>query len=555
LSTPTPLASVRSVDSDKAARALFALLELSKDLSSVVDLDQLLTVIVERSSSVVEAERTSIFIYDEANERLWAKVTQGLENHRIELPVGKGVVGDVARSRLMANIPDAYEDPRFNRETDRRTGYVTRSILCAPVLDSKGRLLAVLQSMNKVGGGRFDSHDETLMNALAAHVAVAIERAQATEVQLDNQRLEESLRLANEIQLRMLPRGKATTPEDAPFALHAHLRPARHVGGDLYDFFWTDDFLYFCIGDVTGKGIGSALVMAVTRTLFRAHATFQHDPAELMAAVSARVYEQTDPAMFVTAFCGFLDLKTGRVRYTNAGHDRPLVLSPGHPARRLESKSGLPLGVLPKFNYTVQELTLGVGDVLFLYTDGVTEATNAAEQMLTLDRVTEILTARKGSAPAQIVSDMIEHVDQFAGGTPQADDITMLCVQYRGKSAKFKRELAELERVFEFVGSFANDPSLNFAVEEIFVNCIDHNPDGKGDIEVRAARDGNDLSIAIIDPDGKPFDSDIQVDVNAALQDREPGGLGLFLTRKMMDRVEHTHEAGVGTITIYKKVE
>lgn len=542
----------RNVGTEKAARALYALLDLSKALSSVVDLDDLLTVIVEKSSAVVEAERTSVFIYDATRELLWSRVAQGVRDTRIELAVGSGIVGNVAKTRALTNIADAYADPRFNRNTDARTGFRTRAILCAPVVDSKGNLLGVIQSINKAAGGRFDDHDETLMNALGAHVAVAIERAHATEMQLDNERLEQSLKVASDIQMRMLP--SEEVPDGAVFALRAHLRPARHVGGDLYDYFWTNDRLYFCIGDVTGKGVGAALVMAVTKTLFRAHATFQDDPAKLMSAVNTRVYEETDPAMFVTAFCGFLDLRTGRLRYSNAGHDRPLIVSPGQSARRLESKSGLPLGVLPKFNYVAEELTLATGDALFLYTDGVTEATNRAEELFSLDRVSEVLNENSSGSPGHLVDAILRSVDRFAEGTSQADDITMLCVQYRGSIAAFRRELGALENVFEFVGRFVEDKSIQFAVEEIFVNCVSHNAGGKGEIEVRVARDGNDVSIAISDPDAERFDMSIEPDVRATLEQRVPGGLGLYLTRQLMDRVDYVHENGVGTVTVHKRV-
>jgi len=248
---------------DKSARALYALLELSKALSSVVDLDDLLTVIVERSSAVMEAERTSVFIYDSERERLWSRVAQGVDHGTIEVAVGSGVVGDVARTRELTNIPDAYADPRFNRDIDRKTSFRTAAILCAPVIGSKGSLLGVIESINKATGARFDEQDEKLMAALAAHVAVAIERAQTTEVQLENERFAESLRLANEIQMRMLPSGTISLPANARFALHAYIRPAKQVGGDLYDFFWTDDVLRFCIGDVTGKGVEAAALTAV----------------------------------------------------------------------------------------------------------------------------------------------------------------------------------------------------------------------------------------------------------------------------------------------------
>lgn len=545
------MTSAASVDSSKASRSLYALLDLSKALSSVVDLDDLLTAIVEKASAVVEAERTSIFIYDQPRERLWTRVAQGVDKGTtIEVPLGAGVAGDVARTRAMTNIDDAYADPRFNSDHDQKSGFRTRAILCAPVLDSKNRLLGVIQSINKATAARFDEHDETLMNALAAHVAVAIERAQGTEIEIANERFEEALRVANEIQMRMLPSGTVELPPDAAFAIHAYIRPAKQVGGDLYDFFWTDERLSFCIGDVTGKGVGAALVMAVTKTLFHAHASMLDDPAELMSAMNATLYAETDPAMFVTAFCGVLDLRSGRLRYANAGHDRPLIVSAGKEPTRLESKSGLPLGVLPNFKYLVEEIDFESGDAMFLYTDGVTEATNRDEDMFGIERVRAAITTRD---PSKMIRNVVENVDGFVQQAPQADDLTILAIQFLGHRATFRRDMAELDRVFAFVAS-ASDRSIDLAVEEIFTNFVRHNASGAGEIEITLVRNDDDVEVRLIDPDTPPFDIHREPDVNAPLEQRTPGGLGLYLTRKMMDRFDYSYENRVATITLRKRV-
>ena len=412
----------------KMGRALLALLELSKSLSSEVDLDDLLIVITEKASSVVEADRTSIFIYDPLVDRLWSRVAQGLGTATIEMRAGSGVAGDVARSLQLTNIPDAYSDPRFNPESDRRTGYRTRSMLSAPILDAAGRLLGVIQSVNKTSAPAFDAEDEALMTALASHVAVAIERARATELSLEKERLDHSLKLASGIQIRMLPDGNVALPEGAKFSMHAAIRPAKQVGGDFYDFFWNDERLYFCIGDVSGKGFPAALVMALAKTIFRANASFHDDPAQIMGAVNARLYEDTDPSMFVTALCGFLDLHDGRLVYSNAGHDRPLIID-NSGLRSLESKPGLALGVFPAFRYTVQEEILSAGDTIFLYTDGVTEATDAAETLFGIERVKDQLRAQASEEPRTIVTSMMTAVDRFVMNAPQADDITMMCIR------------------------------------------------------------------------------------------------------------------------------
>lgn len=416
---------------DRTARSLYALLDLSKALGSEVDLDALLSVIVEKTSAVVEAERTSIFVYDAGRDILWSHRGQGI-TATIELPMGSGIAGDVARTLRASNVADAYDDPRFNHDSDNRSGFRTRSVIAAPILDSSGRLLGVVQSVNKTTAVRFDTHDDSLMTAIASHIAAAMERARLTASFIEHERLSEALKLASDIQMRMLPPGSMMVGADGPFEIHAYIRPARMVGGDLYDFAVNGDRLYFCIGDVSGKGIGSALVMALTKTLFRANVPYYEDVARLTEAVNVRLCEDTGPTIFVTAFCGYLDLQNGTVRFCNAGHDRPFVLRPDGSAALLQSKPGLALGVLPNFRYQLQELKLQKGEALFLYTDGVTEATNDREELFSLERLQESLEATGAASALRLIAGVTEDVERFVQSAPQSDDLTMMCVRYRG---------------------------------------------------------------------------------------------------------------------------
>jgi len=423
--------STEPATNSRVARALYALLDLSKALGSEIDLDALLGVILEKASAVVEAERTSIFVFDEERGLLWTRLAQGLGTTTIELPLGSGVAGEVARTQKLANIADAYTDPRFNAASDAHTGFRTRSILAAPVVSSTGRLLGVVESVNKVNADRFDAHDVTLIVAVASHVAAAMERATHTVSQLENERLSEALKLASEIQMRMLPSGTVAEVHSA-FDLNAYIRPARMVGGDLYDYALTDGRLYFCVGDVSGKGIGSALIMALTKTLFRANVPWFEDAAKLTESVNVRLCEETGPTMFVTAFCGFLDLTDGTLRFCNAGHDRPFLLHADRRVELLETKPGLALGVMPKFQYPLQQMTLAPGDALFLYTDGVTEATDAGEQLFGVERLRDVLTEHAGVSSVEVITAVTGAVDRFVKKAPQADDVTMLCLRYHG---------------------------------------------------------------------------------------------------------------------------
>ncbi|HEU5480016.1 MAG TPA: SpoIIE family protein phosphatase, partial [Candidatus Tumulicola sp.] len=406
--------------------------------------------------------------------------------------------------------------------------------------DKAARALSALLDLSKDLGPEFDLPKLLEVIAEKARVSGEDEAVVGALEQYDR-----SLRLAGEIQMRMLPAATVALPDDSPFAIRAFIRPAKQIGGDLYDFFWNDESLSFCIGDVTGKGVGAALVMAMTKTLLRAYSVFQYDPARLMSAVSARLSEETDPSMFVTAFCGLLDLRTGRFLYSNAGHEPPIVIRGGKPVDRLTSRAGIPLGALRSFKYVVDTRMLEPGDVVLLFTDGVTEAANRKGELFSFQRLREVVERSGAADPTSIVTDIVVAVDQFAEGTLQSDDIAMVCVQFRGASreaaAKFRRDVSELQKIFDFIGDFfaargiheAARRSVELAVEEIFMNYIRHNVAGKSDVEIRMTLDGEWLRIALTDFNAPAFDVKRapQPDVAQPLSKRRPGGLGIALAK------------------------
>ena len=207
-------------------------------------------------------------------------MSEDLAQGQIRIPLGVGIAGHVARTREPLNVPDAYADPRFNPQFDRDTGFRTRSILCAPALTNAGRLIGVIQVLNKVGRAAFTADDERLLAAFASIAGIALDRARLVEAFLEKEKIESSLRLAHDIQMGMLPRQFPRRPE---LDLFATLRPAKSVGGDLYDFRLDGDRLWFVVGDVSGKGVPAALFMAVTKVLFGVSVEVESSPAAVMA--------------------------------------------------------------------------------------------------------------------------------------------------------------------------------------------------------------------------------------------------------------------------------
>ena len=314
-------------DSQRQARNLNALLRVSKALATEIRLDDLLQVIVEKAAEVMDADRATLFLYDESRNELWSKTTQRLEIKEIRLPLGVGIAGTVAETRTPINIPDAYADARFDPDFDKETGYRTRSILCLPLIGNGDRLIGVIQVLNKKDQEVFNEADESLLSGLSAHITVALERARLIEAYVEKQRMEETLKLAHDIQMSMVPKIFPPFPDRSEFDIFATLAPAKEVGGDFYDFFFIDnDHLCFAVGDVSGKGVPASLFMAVTKTLFRATASNGGTPGEILARLNAEICRDNDSCMFVTLFCAILNIRTGQVDYSNGGHNPPYYL-------------------------------------------------------------------------------------------------------------------------------------------------------------------------------------------------------------------------------------
>ena len=260
----------------------------------------------------------------------------------------------------------------------------------------------------------------------------------ADPIALQKAAVERELQIAHDIQMAMLPKRFPAFPDRNDIVIYGRLNPAKAVGGDLYDFFIRDEKLFFCIGDVSGKGVPASLVMAVTLALFRNVATNIADhlanPNHIVDSMNASISEGNDNNMFVTLFVGVLDLKTGHLRYCNAGHDAPFIIELSNVKPQISNlksqTSNLPVGVMPDWEFTEQETDMAPGSMIFLYTDGLTEAENDRHELFGMQRITDIVSAYKGS-PQELIETMTDAVHQFVGDTEQSDDLTMLAMQYK----------------------------------------------------------------------------------------------------------------------------
>ena len=381
------------------------------------------------------------------------------------------------------------------------------------------------------------------------------------------ERMDQELHIASEIQLSMVPKVFPPFPERHDLDMAATIVPAKEVGGDLYDFFIRDEKLFFCIGDVSGKGVPASLVMAVTRSSFRNAAGKEDSPGSIVTSMNDSLAAMNDNNMFVTFFCGVLDLASGRLRYCNAGHNPPKTLTDA--IRTLPVQPNLPLGVIPGMQYVEQETVFRYDDALFLYTDGLTEAENTQHEQFGDERMVTALHTRESAD--KHLENIKQKVKGFVGEAPQSDDLTMLFIHYLGGSQPEVRHLTlhnDIRQISLLPGFLEEatrdmdiDPSvtsqLNLALEEAVANVISYAyPEGTyGIVDIDAKRDGNSISFVISDS-GTAFDPTAResVDISAGVDERPVGGLGIHLIREIMDTVSYERRDGKNILTITKNI-
>ena len=389
---------------------------------------------------------------------------------------------------------------------------------------------------------------------------------------VSQERTDSELRIAQNIQSEMLPSQDISRPD---IDVSGKQITALEVGGDLYDYFIRDEKLYFCIGDVSGKGVPSSLVMAVVHSFFRSQAQRESNPANIMQVINETACEGNETNMFVTLFIGVLDLPTGRLRYCNAGHDAPLLI--GDDVKPLPVKANLPVGLFEDFKYSQQLEQLNDGTTLFLYTDGLTEANNPERKLFGLPRIIEVAQScmRCGVImPAQVMDSMLEAVHQFENNASQSDDLTMLALHYCQPKEKevlyesltLENNIHQVPRLNSFVKTVSNQLNLDtslmsqltLAVEEAVVNVMSYAyPLGtKGDIIIEAKASEQWLKFIITDQ-GKAFDPTQAGNADTTLnaEDRPIGGLGILLVQQLMDSINYERIDGKNVLTLKKELQ
>ena len=396
--------------------------------------------------------------------------------------------------------------------------------------------------------------------------------ADLTRATAERERLGAELNVATKIQAEMLPRVFPPYENHPEIELFATMSPAKEVGGDFYDFFMVDDNHFaVVVADVSGKGVPAALFMVIAKTLLKDAAYRFKTPAEIFEHVNDILCEGNESGLFVTCWMAILEISTGRLQFANAGHTSPILCQNGN-ASYVQTKPNLMLAAMEGVPYKNHEISIQPGDKLFIYTDGVTEATDKNNQLYGEERLLTVLKRdeAKELPPKKLLAFVREDIDAFVGGADQFDDITMLGMIFKERSEENKmKELKiaaddqNMERVNDFIHSCLPSDctpiilnKIDLAVEEIFVNIAHYayNPE-VGEARISASFSDNILTVIFKDK-GKEFNpiAKEDPDITLSAEERNIGGLGIFLTKKFMDSVNYEYTNGENILTIKKKI-
>lgn len=394
--------------------------------------------------------------------------------------------------------------------------------------------------------------------------------ANLSKVTAEKERIGAELDIAKNIQASMLPCIFPAFPERREFDIYATMDPAKEVGGDFYDFFMVDErHLAIVMADVSGKGVPAALFMVIGKTLINDHTVPGKDLGEVFTEVNNMLCESNSEGLFITAFEGVLDLVTGEFNFVNAGHEMPFILKAGGEFEPYKIRPGFVLAGMENMKYLAGSVTLGVGDKIFQYTDGVTEATNSQNELYGMERLKNALNSVKGTAPTEILATVKQDIDEFVAAAPQFDDITMLCLEYKakmdGESAISVPAAPEsIEKITVFINAKLEKlgctpktrKQIDIAIDEIFSNIAHYAyKNGEGSAEVRIEKNYDPKSVTLIFTDsGTPYNplKKSDPDLTLTADEREIGGLGIYIVKKIMDEVKYERKDGKNILSVTK---
>jgi phosphoserine phosphatase RsbU/P len=407
-------------------RRLQLLIQATEHLNSTLELDRLLKVVLQLCTANLQASRGTMYLIDEERHELWSKVVKGKEFVEIRLPLGTGIAGHVAVSGETVNLKDAWKDKRFFAGFDLRSGFQTKTMLCMPMRNRKGKIIGVLQVINKKRG-TFDWEDEQFLEAFSDHAALAVENAYLHKALVEKEAVERELRIAAEIQQGLLPRPLPHVPS---YDIDAITVPCQTIGGDTYEVVpLSNGKVLLAVADVSGKGIPAALIVSTLHASLHAYLRMGLDLVPLIRQLNSTVYRNTSPERYITFFAGVLDPVAHVLTYVNAGHNHPYHVSATNRSLTALQAGGVPLGMFESADYESGSVRFAPGDTLTMYSDGVTEAMTSSNDEYGESRLQKSVVASLSLDARELRKHIAQDVQAFVAGHPFSDDLTLLVVK------------------------------------------------------------------------------------------------------------------------------
>jgi phosphoserine phosphatase RsbU/P len=541
--------------------ALLQILEVTRKLAAPFDLQSVLAEIGEAARSVLHAERATVWLFEPAVEALvLAGTPAGLP---VKARLEQGVLGLTARTRAIVNVPDCRLDPNFDPAVDLDYDNDVRCMLSVPLVE-QNTLVGVLQVVDRADGP-FTAEDERVAETLASQCVVFIQRERLTRTVVIAEKLDREIKLARDIQMSTLP---SDMPRVPGYDMAGQFCPADETGGDTFDLVPLDDRrMFVLLGDASGHGIGPALSSTQMTGMLRVALRLGADLDSIFTHVNNQLVEDLPEEHFVTAFLGMLDSSRHEVTYHAAGQGPLLHFHAATGECEWRSPTTFPMGFMryPTID-PPSHMTLEPGDLLGLISDGAFEYENPAGQPFGTEGVERVVGLNHHRPMSELLALILEALHDHADGAAQLDDITIVLVRRREEAGAattvqryFKRSFDSLEAVFGFIEDFLRaksiDPDLrepvDFIVEELFTNMVKYNPGNEHDIALSLGCSQDVLSVRLTDFDVEPFDVTRApaVDIDKPLAERQIGGLGLHLVRKMADTIHYEFADRRSTIT------
>jgi len=420
--------STSAISQQEALRSAYRLrriLEAARSLNSTLDLVELTEILLRIVREEIGVDRGTLFIIDRTGNVLRSVVAQGASSE-IVVPLGVGIAGHVGVDGESVDIPDAYRDDRFNSSFDSDLGYLTRDIFCMPVINRSAAIVGVLELMNR--SRALTDEDFEFLDGISVHIGLAIENAAMHREIVEKRRMEKEILLAREIQQHLLP----DIPERlGEIQISASTVMCDAVGGDYLDYFRLPGGRFIiALGDVSGKGIGAALVMSSLHAVCRALVRRVQPLNEIAEALNETLLETTDARTYVTFLLMLVDPNREKIEIVRAGQNPPLIVSPDGNALWLDGSGGPPAGLFAGIRYVPEAIEIRKGSTVVLCTDGVTDPENASGELYGYERLASVVAAHRSQSAAEIHEIIKTTIADFTGGRNLSDDSTLVVLQF-----------------------------------------------------------------------------------------------------------------------------